>query len=282
MKRNIVAFIFAILLLLSLHSRGNQTLAVTTEEAFTSAYSQYNEKLADYNKARDDYVLARAQYLKFKTQRSETDAFNATLRFLQTRDEVVVLYLDTLEKKLDAAVGVSNAQNSALKFAISEEKQWFNQHKVNLLSAGTLKDLVADSDKAEDRYQEDHALFYQVLSVVSFGKVIDYQERSEELIMVLKDRLEGIKNEEVDGYKLSFDKSQTIDRWLVESENKIARSEEKQVKIEDEMLKFEDNKKKARASSIYNSVLKIATESRQLLKESTTMLLEVIREVKTK
>ena len=116
-----------------------------TDPSMDQIIEDYARALEEYNITHDEYVLKRVQYLKFLSLKSKQDAYDATLAMLEKRDEVVISYLKVLRKKIDEGIGISEARKEGLYFRIDEEISWYENHRENLSTTGSLDDLVDDS-----------------------------------------------------------------------------------------------------------------------------------------
>lgn len=246
------------------------------ETEFDRGYRQYSQKLEDYNEKHDAYVLARSNYLKFNTLQSKSDAQAATLALLQARDEVLLSYLNSLKLKLTEVSGAENTRTGDLYVKIDEEISWLNDHKNKLGSAGTLEDLVSDSNNEKLRYQlTTQSLFYETLSNISYEKVTSFRDREASLLSSLKDRFNQIKGEG----KFGTTKLQLIDRWLFESDGRFQRANEKQ--LEADKIITTTIEKKGNFASAYEGIILTLGQAQQYLKEASSFMKEVIREIKT-
>ncbi len=244
---------------------------------FNQAYQDYVFKADVYRNVHNDYKVARGQYLNFQTLKSKTNAEENTSKMLEARDEVVGTYMTALRMRLLEAPGVSEDVKEDLFVRIDAEVAWFNEHKEILSSAGSLEDLVADSEDASEKFTSIDPLFYEVLTVVSGGKPRSFRERLNSVVSDLTQKLNEIKAEEREEYKFSQRKIQTIERWLLEIENQIRRSEEKQREANDIAI----SKKKGSGINSYNKAIELLNESHQYLKEANSFVKEIIREIKT-
>ena len=245
---------------------------------FDKVFQIYGEKQEDYDKAHDDYVLKKAQYLRFRTLKSQTDAIASTLTMLQKRDEVVIYFIKSLRAKLGGGIGISDARREALNFRLEAEIFWFEGHKEKLTSAGSLDDLVRDSGEAADRYDSRATLFYETLSVISLGKINDFKERITDLFTNIKEKVEVIRKEERDEYKFSERKIQILDRWTLESDNKIARGVEKQAAAEALTSNFQSSGFDG-ALPHYDRILFTLGEAQLFYREGSSFLKEVVKEI---
>lgn len=268
-------FAFAITLLLTF-VLVPAVYAQPAETEFDKAYKQYRQTVEDYNKAHDAYILARSSYLKFKTLASKTDATMATLKMLEARDEVFISYLNSLAQKLKETSKVEEGRRTELTAKINEEVSWLSDHKNRLASAGSLEDLVSDSEEVKLRHkQTTESLFYEALAGISYGKITYFRERIGSLLSSIKGVFSTIKEEG----KFTTDKFQLIDRWIFDSEARLSRAEGKQ--LEADKIISEALTKKASFVGRYDGIIIILKESHQYTKESSSFLKEVLREIKT-
>ena len=253
------------------------------ESEYRKAFANYSLTFEQYKSAHSEYVLARAQYLRFNTLQSKTNAREATQAMLEARDEVIIIYFTALRKKLEETPGIDDDRLNALYFRIDEEQAWFSEHKERLSTAGTPEDLVEDSKEARGRFDSIEPLFYEILSTIASGKVKSFRERLVDIFTVITAKVNEIKSEEREEYSFSAEKFRTIDRWNFETENRVSRSEEKQIEASDLISQFREKRRGRRRvdRGQYNSVLLKLGESRQYLKEASSFLIEIVREIKT-
>ncbi len=246
---------------------------------FNKVFGQYSQKLEDYRNAHDDYLLARSQYLKFKTLTAQNNAKVATLTMLQARDDVVIYYLRSLVERVKEIEGMDGDTRKDLLSRIDGEISWFSEHKGKLSSAGSLEDLVSDSDKAKEQHRSIEPLIYEALAEIPNARVSHFRERLNKIFSTTADKVNTIKSEERLEYKFSTRKIQVIDRWIFETENMIGRSEEKQNEAKDEIS--EASSRGRGDEKTLNQVLQILGESQQYLKEASSFVKEIIREIMT-
>lgn len=246
--------------------------------SYNDAFLQMNLKMEEYDKAHDEYVLRRSQYLKFKSLQSENDARKATTAMLQARDNVVIAYIVVLQKRMDEAKGITDGDRSLLKGQLDTEIAFFKDHRDRIPSAGTLDDLVKDSDKAKEEYTKDvNDLFYRVLFAISNGKVTDLKSRLTENFVEIKTKVELIRAETRPEYQFSVTKMQAIDRFVFESDNKIQRADEKQV-VSTTIAEIG----RLFSAQEYTTRLGVLDESRLLLKDASSYLKEIVSQMKLK
>ena len=239
---------------------------------FLRAYQDYTYNYSIYRRAHNDYVLAKGQYLSYKTLKSKTNAYDKTLAMLQARDEAIKTYLTALRLKLVETEGVPSLERDALFGRIDTEVAWYEDHRGRLASAGSLEDLVVNSEEVKDKYTSTEILYYQTLASILAGKENDFRERLMAVISDIKDKVAEIRQNQ--------DKNtRKIERWVLEAELRLTRSQEKTFDAQSVIseLKERDRDK----FKIYNESRELITESHQYLKEASSFLKEIIDEAKT-
>jgi len=243
---------------------------------YSDAFLQYNLKSEDYSKAHDAYVVKRSAYLKFKSLQSEKEAKDATVLMLQTRDDVVVYYLMAVSAKMAETKGIPDSERVADQKYIDDEIAFFKDHKIKIPSAGTLQDLVNDSKLASDRFTFDNRnVFYKVLFSISNGKILDLRSRIGDNLTTVKNKVNTIRDETRPEYQFNADKISAIDRFVFESENKLARADDKEVTATDTKVLREFTVDE------YTKRLGVLSEMQQLLKEASSFLKEIVNQIKS-
>jgi hypothetical protein len=245
---------------------------------YNRAYQDYIHNFDIYRQANEEYITARAQYLKYQTLKSKEEAREATLKMLEARDKAVETYLTALRMKLKATEGVPNDRREGVFFRIDQEVQWFIDHKEKLPSAGSLEDLVDDSKEASKRFESIEPLFYETLIVISNGKVRNIREKQSEILALIKEKMSEIKGEEREDYQFSMRKINLIERWILETENRLMRSEEKETEALGFIVKLEPDTSLLRN---YNQAQFKLEEALQYLKEANPFLKEIVKEMMT-
>lgn len=278
MKKPIAYFVFLFGFLVNLFFYFVVPSEISSQTDFANAYKEYTLRVESYKVAHDEYILARSQYLKFKTLTSENNAKEATIRMLEARDEVLIKYLVALKVRIDEIKGTSNETRESLFLRLDEEMKWFLDHKDHLSSAGTLDDLVSDSDKAKKRFESIDPLIYEALSTISSGRLNNLKERLNNIFSDVRNKINEIKEEEREEYKFSTRKIQIIERWISETESRIARGEEKRAEAKTLISGITG---KGKSVDRYNEVLTKLNEGQQYFREASLNVVEIISEIKT-
>jgi len=266
MKRLIFLFIFGGMVL-----GGRCVLA--QEFNYDKAYQDYEYNYSLYTRAHDDYVLAKARYLPDKTLISGEEAKKATLMMLQARDETVRTLLTAIQMRVNENKGLSGSQKESLFKQIDPEVKFYEDHKIKLVSAGSLDDLVSDSNKAKDRFESiTQPLIYASLVNLSIGKTVYERGNVEKVIFDLKAKVAEIKS-------VGDKDTSLFDRNFIDLENKLTRSQDKETEAQD--LVTNANKSFAKKVSYYNNAIAAIQGSYLYLREVATYLKEMIRIIKT-
>lgn len=250
-----------------------------TNQDFVTVYAHYSQKLEDYRRSKNAYETARLQYLKSKTQKSIDEAKEKTIEFLTARDEVIISYLEVLKVKLQTNEGIDNLKLSSLVLKIDSEIGWYQKHRDFLSSAGTLEDLVADSKEASQRYTSTKKLIYEALGNITYGQIVNYRDR----IIGLLNRLKGkVAEIELEKEKNSFsnEKIYEIDRGVFQVDNLIIRVDNKLQEADGVISQISQTKSRSDPQSLYNNSIVLSSEARQYLREGSTVLLEIVKNIK--
>jgi len=272
MRKVYVAFLISLFLSVIAFQRVG---AQETVEDFNyeKAYQDYIYTQNIYSKNHADYLLARGQYLQAGTLAAQTKARDATSLMLQSRDDVMTTYLTAVRLRLSESTGVTDSTKEAWYTRVDNEISWYEDHKSRLPSAGTLDDLVNDSDDAVDQFDEiTEGLIYEGLTTITIGKVVTFRDQVTDILERLKTKIAEVKaNGDID--------TTIIDRWVLETENKLTRSIEKQVEAQGLISDLQDPKKKDK-QNIYNDAISRLQESTQFLKEANNFNNEIIQRIK--
>lgn len=251
------------------------------EKDYEIAFDEYQIKLDDYKSSHEDYVLAKSQYVRFETLTSQNNAKTATREMLEARDQVVISYLVALKKKLIATESSETEKKERLISQLDEEVNWFTGHKELLASAGSLEDLVVDSNEAQDRYLLFGPIAYEVLSFVPYSHVVRLDERLKGNFSDTKTLVGQIRDESRPDYKFSIEKLERIDKWTYDTESKIQRGGEK-LSVAKTTLESIASKLVVGDVRSYERVLRELEQSIQDMKDASLYTREIIKEVKTK
>ncbi|MGD0523137.1 MAG: hypothetical protein ABSA43_01095 [Candidatus Microgenomates bacterium] len=230
---------------------------------YAKAYQDYEYNLSAYNTAYDDYKLAREQYLQFNTITAKDEAKAKTLVMLQTRDETVSTYLTALRMKIKETDGITDAERESLYNRIDPEVKWYTDHKAKLDSAGTLEDLVSDSNEAKDHYNFTSLLIYDCLIQIISGKTANLRS----MITANETDLKLIINV----IRQNQDKDTSLmERALPDIEDKLARSADKDTQAIN-----------TNSPTTFTQSQSLIEDSYLYLKEANANLSEIVRQIES-
>jgi len=240
---------------------------------YSKAYEDFSYNLSLHDQQKSVYQKARSEYLQFDTLTSKETVKEETLKLLLIRDEVVKTYLTSLRMKIRELKGLTDSEKEGYYSRIDEEYKYFEEHKNKLSSAGSLEDLVDDSDEALDRYDRSSkiVIYYSLIGIAS-GKNSYLRSEIEKQISEIKSKISEIRS--------NGDKDvSSIERSIIDLENKISRSKEKDGESLNmvNQIKTTENDKE----DVYNEALLGTQDSFSYIKEVNNYLLEIIKQIKT-
>ncbi len=240
---------------------------------YTRAYQDYTYNFDLYRKAHGEYDLKRSQYMQSKTLAAQEEAQQATAKMLQARDQATITYLTAIRLKLAETKGVDTTSRESHFALIDAEVAWYKSHRDTISSAASLEDLTKDSDLAAERYKSTELVIFKALTLISNGKVDNFQSLITDLIGKVEIKVSEIR---AAGDKDTSD----IERWILEVKNRVARSQDKEAESWAIINKLKPTDKQKITS--YNTSESRFAESLQYLKEANSFAKQIITEIKTK
>lgn len=240
---------------------------------YASDYQNYINQTGVYQIDHNNYLTARANYLASGSLEAQDKARLATLKMLQSRDNLVVAYLAAIRSKVGTLSGLSDGDKGNLTNLLGSEIGWYSSHSVKLSSSGSLSDLVSDSDEAKTQFNSS-TLVAVYVSLIDLGAGMNNSIRGQlnGEISTLQAKISEIKsNQDKD---VSF-----IERSLTDVQNKIVRSQDKD-NIASSLvnsIKPGDND----AENVFGEAQNDLADSNSYLKEANQGLLQIITQIKT-
>ncbi len=240
---------------------------------YPAAYQDYLNKTGVYLSTYDNYLTARATYFASGSLDSQQKAMAATLKFLQTRDDVMTSYLTALKLKLQTSQGISANDLNSQSSQIDTQVSWYVSHNTRLSSAGSLSDLVSDSDEAKNEFNNLTQLTVY-MSLITLGKGTNLYIRNEltSEISLVQTKLDEIKaNQDKD--------VSSEERFLVDVQNKLDRSQAKDSDAANLINSVNPNSQQI--YSAFQNAQSDLTDSNLYLKEANQGLLQIITQIKS-
>lgn len=248
-------------------------------EVFNSTVAQrdYLFMVEKYNKARSDYLLARSQYLSAQTLAAQTQARNATAAMISSRDEVVRAYLLFLRTKVEEDKNIKPDIKEGLFARLNSEIAWYENHKGRIRSAGSLNDLVADSDEAKKQFETTTRVASEARSLVPIAAVEEARGVASGILGNTRDTINNISSN--GDHPVS-----SAQRWILEAENKLTRSFDKELEarkvLESIQTGGSGNSNRTNPADEFNKLTLLLEESLQFTREGRDHLKEVVKNLK--
>jgi hypothetical protein len=177
-----------------------------------------------------------------------------------------------LNKRLVEAVGVNNEDKNIALTNLATEVDWYQAHKSNTSSAGSLEDLVTDSNKARDQYNKlTKKVIYKTLGQIALGKENYLRQKQITVIDELKSVLATIRQDNT----LNTD---LFDRSILDIANTINRSASKNSDAAALLVSID---KLTEPASTYDDMVFRISEGIAYLKNANTSLKEIIFRIKS-
>jgi hypothetical protein len=264
MKRLCLILIAICILLLA-------TPAFAQDFDFNKALSDYQYNYNIYRNDFSSFTSAKNEFLNYNTLTSENKALEATRKLLNQRAITVKTYLTAIRMKLKEMTSIVNYSQNLQYIKIDDEVTWIPQHQLEYASAGTINDLLKTSAIFEARYPEMEAL-----AITSLGQIVGQEEIN------LRDEVNALiaKTEaKITQMRDAGEDTTMEERWLIQAKEKVKRSSEKGTAA----LAITNNVKvdKSNKLAYWNQAQVLFEEENQYLKEASSNLKEIIREIKS-
>lgn len=250
-------------------------LVLSIQSSANSIFADYNQSLKDYSfqfeqyrLAHQNYSVSKNKYLSYKTPVALAEALENGKKAILLRDMVLISYFQALKEKLNTTTNISPENLVTIGSQIDNTLSFLSSHKDKAVSTISLNDLTTVSKELETKQNEFHG----------FSKVT--------LGTILSSRLESLKNNidrnqdflsfTVSQNKAVLDNSVNMERWLIESKNKIVLAGQK---IEEARASFQstDINSEYSTSTTFNKGQLSLMAGNQYLKEALNFQKEVIR-----
>ncbi len=156
---------------------------------------------------------------------------------------------------------------------LSSESFWYGNHSTKLRSAGSLNDLVSDSDDAKNQFQNSTTnLIYQSIIILGTGNNSFLRGELNSEVGQLQAKIDEIKSNRDKDVSL-------IERSMVDVQNKISRSQDKDNSATTTVNSIKPNDQQKDA--VFQSAVTLVTDSNSYLKEADAGLLQIITQIKS-
>ena len=143
---------------------------VSAQTTYEQLQDNYRFSLDAYKQALDEYNFARAEYLKYNTQVSKDLAIQATKKFLNSRQQVLVNYLLVIKERLEQSPELTEVELKDIILWVNEEIKFLETNQPLFDSAEDLDDLVKLSSQIEKRNGKYLAQSYRMKGLVLLAR----------------------------------------------------------------------------------------------------------------
>jgi len=186
---------------------------------FDDYYDLYLDNFHEYYRANQEYQIARSNYLSYDTLNSKKEAIDKTKGLMEVRDEVLISYFESLNRRLNTTSGVTRKD---IDFEIELNNQiipFLVEHKEEIPSIAFVEDLIKLSKEVEKRQLEYEKRAKKSASVVLIGRANIIYGELLDLDALLQDKIRVLKSAGKD--------VNTLERWLLEFTSKKGNAEKK-------------------------------------------------------
>lgn len=243
-------------------------LASPVHADYNQSLKDYSYQFEQYRLAHQTYSVSKNKYLSYKTPVALAEALENGKKVILLRDMVLITYFQTLKEKLNSTPNITPENLVTLGAQIDIELSFLSSHKDKSLGTISLYDLTQVSKEVEDKENEWNKLSKYIIGTILTTKVES-----------LKSDIDG--NQDFLSYTISQNKSLlensvNLERWLIESKNKIVLSGQK---IDEAKREFNlmDPTSTYSITEKYNKGQLALMSANQYLKESLNFQKEVLR-----
>ena len=180
---------------------------------YQSAYNDYSYNYTVYRNTYNDYQVSKSTFLTYHTLTSQNDAIDKMRAVLKARDQVMLVYYNLLQEKLNATPGVEESVKITFGKIKESEKNWLTDHQKKIEAANSLEDLNSASAEFENRYPQMDTETKQAVGEILLAKENNLGGQVDQFINNLNTKLTKIRQA---GEATTF-----ADRGIINTKNKL-------------------------------------------------------------
>lgn len=234
-----------------------------------SSYKDYLFQFDSYRTKQNNFKVARTEYLKYKTLLSETTALDTVKAMLSQQDQLLRSYLLFLNEKLNENTGLSSTEKNLYQTLIQNEVKFLETHAALIPSIGSLADATDVSKQLESHYMVLQISIRQTIIALGIG---DLTKLNNEFITSYN-ALQTLAKSNEAGF--SPEKQGTIDRWLLQINNKQSLFQQKMTQISTANSQIKGSTE-SDMNTMFVGVQKNLGEAKQYLTEGKSYMQELI------
>lgn len=234
-----------------------------------TAYKDYLYQFDQYRTKQNNFKIARTEYLKYKTLLAETTALDTVKAMLSQRDQLLRSYLLLLNEKLNENTGLSSTDKQLYQTQIQNEVRFLETHAHLVPSIGALADATNVSKQLESHYLVLEISIRQTIIALGQGDLLKLNKQYADLFNSLRELAKA------NAPKSTPQKQGTIDRWLLQINNKQSLFQQKMEQITVANGQIRGNSEQE-MDELFVGVQKNLGEAKQYLIEGTSYMQELI------
>ncbi|MCL4390405.1 MAG: hypothetical protein M1484_03125 [Patescibacteria group bacterium] len=145
-------------------------LAAPVRADYNSAYNDYTYAYGQYRTAYNAYLVSKSTYLTYNTLTSQNDAIEKLRAVLSARDQVMFVYYDLLQEKINATASIPDDYKNTFAGIKQSEKDWLAANQTKIAAAASLDDLNSVSAEFASRYPQMDTETKQIIGTVYAAK----------------------------------------------------------------------------------------------------------------
>jgi hypothetical protein len=260
-------FVFIVLLALPV------LLAFPVFASSAQAYQDYLYQFDLYRQTHTDFQVAKNEYEKFKSLSAQTSALEKTKRMLSQRDSLLRSYLQLLNEKLNEDEGLTPTVRQQYQTRIKNEITFLDTHMTHVPAATSPEELTQISEELESHYIQLHISIRQTLTGLALGQLSTLATGYDKALT------DGQNVIAMYGYTFPSEKQETIQRWILQIQNKRSLFQKKY----DETVRGNTQTEARDIRDLdreYEVLTQNISEARQYLQEGASFLVELMNALK--
>lgn len=261
--------IFSLIILVGILFTPVTLLSATSEKAYQDYLFQYDQ----YRLKLNNFKVARTEYLKFQTLLAETTALDTVKAMMIQRNALLRSYLLLLTEKLNENQGITTTDRQLYQTLIQNENTFLVNHTQLIGSIGSVADATDVSKQLESHYLVLYAGVRQTLTSLSLGELMKINAEYKKNFEALR------KLVDINKASVSPEKQSTIDRWLLQINNKQNLYQQKVEQIMTANSQLKGNTQ-LEMDELFTTIQKNLGEAKQYLSEGTSFMQELLTLIK--
>lgn len=180
---------------------------------YNKAYQDYTYTNQLYRTAKNEYQIARSSYQTYRTLASQNEAIDKFRKILILRNQVMTVYYDLLQEKMNETNGVTADSKSTFNIIRLSEAAWLSDHQKKVAVATSIEDLNSVSREFDQRYAQMDSETKQSIGVIEMAKVTVLRDSVDSLLSRLSQKVTEINSS---GEDTTF-----AARGLISAKNKL-------------------------------------------------------------